>query len=113
MTTKLRTYRLYKSSVETETYVKQRIPRFVRRIVAQFCSGCLLLAIETERYARPQTPLNETLCYFCDERVVEDEKHFLINFALDNDIRYYLNLKARNCIQNFDTQDLNTQFIRI
>ena len=47
---KLRTYRLYKTSVKPEKYLKLQIPKRVRRIVALFRSGSLPLAIETGRY---------------------------------------------------------------
>ena len=89
-----RTYRQYKARVETETYVKLRLPRSVRRIIAQFRSGSLPLAIETGRYARPQVPLEDRRCQFCNEGVVEVEKHFLMNCNLNDDLRYELIEKA-------------------
>ena len=46
---KLRTYRLLKTSVKPEKYLKLKIPKRVRQILAR--SGSLLLAIETGRYA--------------------------------------------------------------
>ena len=45
---KLRTYRLLKTSVKPEKYLKLKIPKRVRQILAR--SGSLLLAIETGRY---------------------------------------------------------------
>ena len=48
---KLRTYRLYKSDLETELYVKLAIQRDHRRIFAMFRCGNLPLNIETGRFA--------------------------------------------------------------
>ncbi|CAC5394458.1 unnamed protein product [Mytilus coruscus] len=58
---KLRTYRIYKTSVKTEQYILSLLPRNVTRTMALFRSGSLPLAVETERYSRPQIPLNERL----------------------------------------------------
>ena len=55
---KLRTFRLFKTSVETVKYVKIQLPRSVRRVMAPFRSGSLPLAIETGRYFRPQIHVN-------------------------------------------------------
>jgi len=63
---KLRTYRLYKTSVQTEHYVSCQLPRTTRRTMSLFRSGALPLAVETGRYSRPQIPLNERLCKFCN-----------------------------------------------
>jgi hypothetical protein len=42
---KLRTFRLFKTSVETVKYVKIQLPRSVRRVMAPFRSGSLPLPI--------------------------------------------------------------------
>ena len=55
---KLRTFRLFKTSVETAKYVKIQLPRAVRHATALFRIGSLPLAIETGRYVRPQIPVN-------------------------------------------------------
>jgi hypothetical protein len=49
---KLRTYRLYKTSDQTEHYVSCQLPRTTRRTMALFRSGALPLAVETGRYSR-------------------------------------------------------------
>jgi hypothetical protein len=61
---KLQTYRLYKTSIQTEHYVSCQLPRITRRTMALFWSGALPLAVETVRYSRPQISLNERLCKF-------------------------------------------------
>lgn len=62
---KLRTFRLFKTSVETDKYVKIQLPMSVRRVTALFRSGSLSLAIETGRYIRPQIPVNDRKCCLC------------------------------------------------
>lgn len=73
---KLRTYRLFKTNNFAETYVLQIIPRSYRRTLALFRAGSLPLAIETGRYTRPPTALENRLCKFCSLNSVESEKLF-------------------------------------
>ena len=74
---KLRTYREYKYSFKTEYYVNCNMSRGHRRTLAKFHSCNLPLAIETERYTRPKTPVNERLYKYCDVNAIEDETQFL------------------------------------
>lgn len=62
---KLRTFRLFKTSVETDKHVKIQLPMSVRRLTTLFRSGSLSLAIETGRYVRPQIPVNDRKCCLC------------------------------------------------
>ena len=50
-----------------------------RRILSNFRSGCLPLAVETGRYTRPTISLNERKCIFLNKNYVEDEIHFLLD----------------------------------
>ena len=106
---KLRTYRLYKTNVKTERYLKLQLPKNVRRTVTLFRSGSLPLAIETGRYARPRTPVDERLCRLCNSNDVESEKQFLLFCSLYDDIRF----EARTLIDIFDTLDMDSKFIKI
>ena len=76
---KLRTYRLYKDTLQTEYYVKSNLRKDQRIILAKFRSCNLPLAIETGRYTRPKNPVNERTCKYCTSGEVDDETHFLIN----------------------------------
>ena len=76
---KLRTYRTYKNKLNTEHYIKLNMRQDHRRILARFRSCNLPLAIETGRFFKPKTPLNQRLCRFCKTSVIEDETHFLIS----------------------------------
>lgn len=98
---KLRTYRLYKSNFQTETYVKINMSRDQRRILSKFRCCNLPLAIETGRYTKPKTPLNERTCKFCPTSPVEDETHFFIECDFYSDIRYDLFEAASKLHENF------------
>ena len=98
---KLRTYRLYKNSVKTEQYIKVSRSRMERRTMAHFRSGALPIAIETGRYSRPPTPVDDRLCDLCDMVVVENEKHFLLDSPLYSDLRYYLYYECSKYIDIF------------
>lgn len=58
---KLRTYRVYKTDLITEHYVKLNMERSHRRILAKFRSGSLPLQIEIGRYAKPKVPLDNRI----------------------------------------------------
>ena len=87
---KLRTYRLYKDNLATESYVKNVYSRQERRILSNFRCGSLPLAIETGRYTVPKTPLHDRICQFCTANVLEDEMHFLLHCEFYTDIRFKL-----------------------
>ena len=110
---KLRTYRTFKQSVNPEVYVTSDIPRAHRRVLAQFRAGCLPIAIETGRYSRPTIPLEERKCLFCIQDVIEDEKHFLTNCNLYNDLRSELYNSYSSFIYNFENLDSDSKFSSI
>lgn len=97
---KLRTYRLYKTEIQTESYVKLPISRDHRRILAMFRCGNLPLHIETGRFARPKTPVEQRTCFHCIDSV-EHELHFLIDCPFYDDIRRKLFQKANRCNSDF------------
>jgi hypothetical protein len=61
---KLRTYRLYKTSDQTEHYVSCQLPRTTRRTMALFRSGALPLAVETGRYSRRKSTYKHVCNYY-------------------------------------------------
>ena len=85
---KLRTYRLYKKDLITEPYLRAIMHRNKRRNFSRFRCGNLPLHIETGRYNKPSTPLNDRICPFCSS--IETESHFLLNCTFYNDIRFPL-----------------------
>ena len=110
---KLRTFRLFKTSVETAKYVKIQLPRSVRRVTALFHSGSLPLTIETGRYVRPQIPVNYRKCCMCRSDELEDERHFLMNCSLYEVLRYKLFEKAKTFIENFEHLNFDVKFISL
>ena len=78
---KLRTYVKIKVLFETESYVKYCLNRKKRSLLAQFRIGILPLRIETGRFSNLQT--DQRICYMCKENcnedVVEDEMHFILD----------------------------------
>ena len=110
---KLRTYRLYKTDLIAENYVKLNMERSHRRILAKFRSGSLPLQVETGRYKKPKVPLENRICKFCSDNTVEDEMHFLISCDFYSDLRRPLFDKARSCNTDFQNMLLQDKFIFI
>ena len=82
---KLRTYVGFKEEFFTEPYVTSYLKRGQRSLCAQLRAGCLLLAVEVGRYkGLPE-----------EERVVEDEHHFVLYCPLYNDLILTLFEKAQ------------------
>ncbi len=73
---KLRTYRTHKSERKTEAYLDRHMTIRQRSAIARFRCGSFPLAVELGRYRRPVTPLEDRVCQLCDNRPVEDERHF-------------------------------------
>ncbi|MCG8113538.1 MAG: reverse transcriptase family protein [Candidatus Thiodiazotropha taylori] len=107
---KLRTYRLYKTILECEEYIKLPLNRDHRRILAMFRCGNLPLHIETGRYARPKIPADQRSCFYCSEKV-ENEIHFLIECPFYDDIKRKLFQKANLCNSNFNGFSQKDKFI--
>ena len=100
---KLRTYRLYKSQLSPEFYCILPLPRDHRRILFKLRSCSLPLCIETGRYSKPKTPIEQRLCKFCSIGKVEDETHFISDCELYSDIRETLFNKASEINPAFNT----------
>lgn len=100
---KLRVYREYKNNLETSMYLKLVSNRQHRRVLSNYRSGCLPLAVETGRYTKPKVPLINRRCIYCTDNCIEDEKHFLLKCDFYSDLRYSLEVKA--C--EFDSEFLN------
>ena len=88
---KLRTYRLFKTDFEVESYCKIRLPIAHRSAFAKFRCGVAPLKIETGRYEGLAE--NDRLCPFC-RNDLEDESHVILKCAMYQYIRKDLMLKA-------------------
>ena len=110
---KLRTYRKYKNCLTVSSYVKNVSNRQHRRVLSNFRSGCLPLAIETGRWTKPKTPLNERKCNFCNQNAIENETHFLLDCNFYSDLQHFLTVYACSLSENFINLNTEEKFIFI
>ena len=108
---KLRTYRTYKTTLSTERYVKSNMRRHHWCILGQFRSCNLPLAIETGRFTKPKTSLNERLCRFSEASAIEDETYLLISCSFCGDLRHELFQNASNVNTNFESMSDSEKLI--
>ena len=81
---KLRTYRTFKSTYETETYVKIIMPFSWRSAFAKFRAGVAPLRLETGRLEN--LAVNQRTCFKCSD-LAESEKHVLLSCPLYDDLQ--------------------------
>ena len=74
---KLRFYRLFKTTLAVENYVKFNLTPSQRSITAQLRSGVLPINIETGRFRN--IALENRLCTICNSGEIESEIHFLFD----------------------------------
>lgn len=106
---KLRTYKLFKSTTGLENYlctvnvsIRQEFTRL--RISAHF------LRIETGRHTVPKkTPIENRICQMCNSNSIEDEKHFILSCPLYKSEREAL-FTNLNSFTNFRSLDQNEKF---
>ncbi len=80
---KLRTYRLFKSTYNPETYLCENLPRSHRSAFAKFRCGTAQIRIETGRYEH--IPLEDRTCFYCfdqNRNIIESEIHVLTECPL-------------------------------
>ena len=75
---KLLLYKEIKSHFGYESYLDNIVTKKYRSILTKIRLTAHNLKIETGRYARNPIERRERLCVFCDENLVEDEYHFVI-----------------------------------
>ncbi|CAC5405575.1 unnamed protein product [Mytilus coruscus] len=85
---KLRTYRTFKSTYSTETYIKLNLKRRERSVLDQFRCGILPLRLETGRFVGE--PEYQRICRMCDSGNIENELHFLVECQFYNGLRNQL-----------------------
>ena len=96
---KQRSYKLFKSQYESESYITENLPVQHRSARAKFRCGVAPIRIETGRNER--LALNIRLCNHCNS--IESEKHEICECPLYDDLRNSLFEKAKLVIQNFDS----------
>ena len=94
---KLRSYKSFKITFDTESYILNDIPRLHRSALAKFRCGVAPIKLETGRYEN--LPLDERKCFICD--AVESEYNVICECPLYEDLRNPLFAKAENVVPNF------------
>ena len=101
---KLRFYRCFKHSFETEPYCKSVLNRAHRGAIAKFRSGTAPINVEIGRYNN--VPYDQRSCAYCKNigilNVVEDEKHVLLECPLYIEKRSELLSKAESLFSGFE-----------
>ena len=76
----LRTYIQFKQEFRSEPFLSKVKNLKYRAAISKFRASSHTLEIERGRYTRPVTPVQERICAHC--KVIEDEKHFLLDCSL-------------------------------
>lgn len=84
---KLRTYKLFKSEFRLENYLLCTPNISMRNNYTKLRTSTHDLHIETGRYCRPEKPPDSRLCRFCNLNAVEDEKHFILHCPMYTNLR--------------------------
>jgi len=97
---KLRLYRTFKQTYETEGYCRTIFNRSYRGAIALFRSGTAPIGIELGRYNG--LPVEQRVCFHCPD-TIEDETHVLLHCSLYETIRFDLLQKAEELDAHFVT----------
>ena len=89
---KLRLYKTFKTDFLTEQYCKMILPLSHRSAFSKFRLGVAPIRIETGRYEG--LGIENRTCPFCENNVVENEIHVMLNCEKYNDLRETLFEKA-------------------
>ena len=76
---KLRTYVQIKANFGFENYLDLLTELKLRRCITKFKISCHKLKIESGRYTKPVTPVDDRICDRCNNSEVDDESHFFNN----------------------------------
>ncbi len=108
---KLRTYKIFKKSLEIEDYLKYNLSRAERSILAQFRLGVLPLRLETGRFVRED--IDKRICTFCNNGEIENEAHFLLRCNVYDEIRNLILGESIDKITNYTNMSENEKIISI
>ncbi len=107
---KLRTYKLFKNEFRLENYLLDLKDIRYQISLARFRTSSHRLRIETGRYDKPITPVENRKCRHCDLDALEDELHFLLVCPLYSTERRVLIDKCNEFFTDFDTLNNNDKF---
>ena len=82
------------------------LPYHLRKVISRIRCLSDPLAIEKGRQKNPKIPREERLCTLCEERVVEDEEHFLLKCTTYTHLREHHQINSQNVpeILNMENQ---------
>ena len=107
----LRTYRLFKSDHNFESYLLCRNYR-IRKYLTKFRVSSHDLQIEKGRHSKPKIPLSLRLCRHCDSQCIDNEYHFLTECPFHHCERLALESVVRTNFPNFSEWNENI-FVQI
>jgi len=110
---KLRTYKLLKPEYRMEQYLEIMKNEQHRITLTRLRLSAHNLAIETGRYTRPKTPVEERLCLYCNSESVENEQHFLLECTNYSEERSSLLDAVNTQIADFDNASIEDKFVKI
>lgn len=105
----LRTYCLFKSNFESESYLIQVKDVRYRSAISKLRCSSHTLEIERGRYNNPPVPAPLRICKICN--LVEDEEHFVTKCALNETERLSLYGKIRHIYPSIDGMSNRQKFI--
>ena len=113
--TKLRTYKLFKTTSGMEPYLISNPRLSYIHTIARFRISSHTLEIETGRHRRPKVPVEERTCKICESNSVEDEQHFLRECLAPEivQLRKKLIATAITCIPNYTNLNNRDKFNEI
>ena len=109
-TSKLRFYKLFKTSFGKEPYLDHIKDFRLRKILTKFRCSDHILEIEVGRHKKLK--VEERICKLCDSGDVESEIHFLAHCPAYTQIRshYFRNIDPVNCIDILACKDKDTSY---
>jgi hypothetical protein len=84
---KLRSYITIKDKLVLEPYLLSEKNKQGRWLVTSVRTGSNQLRIETGRWTKPKIKIEERLCMECMNGEIEDEKHFMLDCEMFDDLR--------------------------
>ena len=105
---KLKTYSLIKRNYGFENYLDVVKQCKYRNAITRLRVSAHALEIEAGRHSNPPIPRNERVCKTC--RVLDDEKHFLMECSLNQLERRNLFLKYNELYRDFNLMPTNEKF---
>lgn len=105
---KLRTYKIFKVNIGLEDYIKLNLERGDRSLFSQLRLGILPLRVESGHLIGEK--LENRICINCQRECIEDEKHFVFECSLYEDLRKTLFDNVKEGEPNFDDLDIENKW---